>query len=871
MALVTPIPAMGERAGSMRFHGIGSPGSRSSRSSIMDEPVSRLIEEKIFVSVDKYVAKSKSTLIWALQNTGGKKICLIHVHQPSQMIPVMGAKFPVSSVKEEEVRVFREKEREKVHMILDEYLRICHQRGVRAEKMFVEMESIENGIVQLIAELGIKKLVMGAAADRHYSRRMTELKSKKAIFVRQEAPASCQIWFTCKGYLIHTREAAMDDTESEYASPRPSISASDLLQTFSTPESDHQHISRVDSTDSIHQFVSNGSSTEHSERVSDGSLNTDEEGREFEGSGVTGRARVMRTVEHNSGHTSPSNFPVCYVVPDEKAMHFDFVYFLKFSPFKELYPSLQDGVDDSFNDKIRQTTSEAHSSEQKAFAETTRRQKAEKNALDAIRRVKQSESVYSEELKRRKDTEIAVAKEKERFVTIKREQGVVMEELQSAMDQKEMLENQIAEADGTLEKLNQKLDTAVKLLQKLKDEREELQRERDRALREAEELRSRAETSTLQLPQYFTDFSFSEIEEATNHFDLTLKIGEGGYGTIYIGRLRHTQVAIKMMNPNSSQGHIEYQQEVDVLSKMRHPNIITLIGACPEGWSLVYEYLPDGSLEDRLNCKDNSPPLSWQSRVRIATEICAALVFLHSNKAHSLVHGDLKPANILLDTNLVSKLSDFGTCSLLHPNGRKSVSTDVTGTAAYLDPEALSSGELTPKSDVYSFGVILLRLLTGRPALRIANEVKYALDSGALNNLLDPLAGDWPFVQAEQLARLALRCCETVSENRPDLATEVWRVLEPMRASSGGSSSFHLGRNEHRIAPPYFICPIFQEVMQDPHVAADGFTYEAEAIRAWLDSEHDTSPMTNVKLSHTSLIANHALRSAIQEWLQHHC
>ncbi|KAG7575062.1 Protein kinase domain [Arabidopsis suecica] len=833
MALVTPIPAMGERAGSMRFHGIGSPGSRSSRSGIMDEPVSRLIEEKIFVAVDKHVAKSKSTLIWALQNTGGKKICLIHVHQPSQMIPVMGAKFPVGAVKEEEVRVFREKEREKVHMILDDYLRICQQRGVRAEKMFIEMESIENGIVQLISELGIRKLVMGAAADRHYSRRMTDLKSRKAIFVRREAPTLCQIWFTCKGYLIHTREATMDDTESEYASPRPSISASDLLQTFSTPESEHQHISRVQSTDSVHQLVSNGSSTEHSGRVSDGSLNTDEEERESSGSEVTGSATVM-----SSGHSSPSNFP--------------------------------DGVDDSFNDKIRKATSEAHSSKQEAFAETLRRQKAEKNALDAIRRAKQSESAYSEELKRRKDTEIAVAKEKERFITIKNEQEVIMEELQSAMDQKAMLESQIAESDGTMEKLNQKLDIAVKLLQKLRDEREELQTERDRALREAEELRSRAETSTLQLPQYFTDFSFSEIEEATNHFDSTLKIGEGGYGSIYIGLLRHTQVAIKMLNPNSSQGPVEYQQEVDVLSKMRHPNIITLIGACPEGWSLVYEYLPDGSLEDRLNCKDNSPPLSWQNRVRIATEICAALVFLHSNKAHSLVHGDLKPANILLDSNLVSKLSDFGTCSLHHRNGIKSMRTDVTGTVAYLDPEASSSGEVTPKSDVYSFGIILLRLLTGRPALRISNEVKYALDNGTLNDLLDPLAGDWPFVQAEQLARLALRCCETVSENRPDLGTEVWRVLEPMRASSGGSSSFHLGRNEHRIAPPYFICPIFQEVMQDPHVAADGFTYEAEAIRAWLDSEHDTSPMTNVKLSHTSLIANHALRSAIQEWLQHH-
>lgn len=106
----------------------------------------------------------------------------------------------------------------------------------------------------------------------------------------------------------------MDDTESEYASPRPSISASDILQSFSTPESEHQHISRVQSTDSVQQLVSNGSSTEHSGRVSDGSLNTDEEERESDGSEVTGGATVMNTFEQISGHSSPSNFPVCHVV-----------------------------------------------------------------------------------------------------------------------------------------------------------------------------------------------------------------------------------------------------------------------------------------------------------------------------------------------------------------------------------------------------------------------------------------------------------------------------------------------------------------------------------------------------------------------------
>ena len=257
--------------------------------------------------------------------------------------------------------------------------------------------------------------------------------------------------------------------------------------------------------------------------------------------------------------------------------------------------------------------------------------------------------------------------------------------------------------------------------------------------------------------------------------------------------------------------------QVDVLSKLRHPNLITLIGACPESFALIYEYLPNGSLEDRLACKDNTPPLSWQTRIRIAAELCSALIFLHSSKPHSVVHGDLKPSNILLDANIISKLSDFGICRILSRQDGSSNNTtqcwrtDPKGTFAYMDPEFLASGELTPKSDVYSFGIILLRLLTGRPALGITKEVSYALDTGKLTSLLDPLAGDWPFVQAEQLARLALRCCEMTRKNRPDLFSDVWRILDPMRASSGGSSSFGLSSSGlYQQTPSYFICPIFQ-------------------------------------------------------------
>jgi serine/threonine protein kinase len=220
---------------------------------------------------------------------------------------------------------------------------------------------------------------------------------------------------------------------------------------------------------------------------------------------------------------------------------------------------------------------------------------------------------------------------------------------------------------------------------------------------------------------------------------------------------------------------------------------VKLIGSCPEVFVLIYEYLPNGSLEDRLSMRDNTPPLSWQTRIGIAIELCSVLVYLHSIKPHSIVHGDLKPSNILLDANFVCKLSDFGICRMLLPDASSSNNTTTTlfhitvpkGSFAFIDPEFLETGVLTLKSDVYSFGIILLQLLTGRQPFWISNEVKNALDAGNLKTLLDPSAGDWPIALAQNLAKLALRCCDRNRENRPDLGSDVWKVLEPMRASRG--------------------------------------------------------------------------------------
>ncbi|KAF3646343.1 U-box domain-containing protein 33 [Capsicum annuum] len=850
----------------------------------------RVVDDVMYVAVGKDLKETEPTLTWALHKSGGRKICILHVHTPAQKIPMMGTKFNIDQLDVHQVRTYHEKERQEMHKILEKYVLICGRAGVRADKLVLEMDSIENGIVELISQHGIGKLVMGAAANKCYSKKMTDLRSKKAIYVRLQAPAFCCIWFVCKGNLIYTRESKSERLFAESVSSSiPASPVNDIvLRSSSVTEGYNEQVQLRGPCTDYHRVASDNQRIIFSGFSSGGtlqanfpSMSSDRSADSWDGippisPSVASRLSLSSSVEM-------ANDSLARTEGNETAFDSSALHYFNFGPRQSSPPSIAERVNDelagSMNDelydKFEQYVAEAETARREAFEESIKRRKAEKDAIEARRRAKASETVYADELRRRRELEEALAKDKEKADQMKSQLNKLREDLQAAQAQTSSLEGQLLNSDTQVQELEQKIFSAVDLLQKYRKERDELQVERDDALKLAEALREKNSdgSSFKSTSVLFAEFYFHEIEEATRNFDPALKIGEGGYGSIYRGLLRHTQVAIKMLHPHSLQGPSEFQQEVNILSKLRHPNIVTLIGACPEAWTLVYEYLPNGSLEDRLTCKDNTPPLSWQTRIRVATELCCALIFLHSCTARGIIHGDLKPANILLDANFVSKLSDFGICRVLSEDDFSENSTtlcyrtDPKGTFAYMDPEFLETGELTPKSDVYSFGIILLRLLTGRPALGIKNEIQYALDKGTLKNLLDPTAGDWPFVQAKQLAHLAMSCCEKNRRCRPDLPSEVWKVLEPMRASCG-ASSLKMGSDEPCDIPSYFICPIFQEVMQDPVVAADGFTYEAEALRGWLDSGHETSPMTNLTLSHKNLVPNHALRSAIQEWLQ---
>lgn len=284
---------------------------------------------------------------------------------------------------------------------------------------------------------------------------------------------------------------------------------------------------------------------------------------------------------------------------------------------------------------------------------------------------------------------------------------------------------------------------------------------------------------------HYRRYNIEEIELATEGFSERLKVGEGGYGPVYRACLDHTLVAIKVLRPDAAQGRSQFQQEVYLLSCIRHPNMVLLLGACPEYGCLVYEYMENGSLEDRLFRRGGTPPLPWPLRFKISAEIATGLLFLHQSKPEPIVHRDLKPANVLLDRNFVSKISDVGLARLVPPAVADQMTqyrmTATAGTFCYIDPEYQKTGMLGTKSDVYSLGVSLLQIATARPPMGLAHLVERAIERGDFVGVLDPTVTDWPIEETLGFVKLALKCSELRRKDRPDLGMVILPELNRLR------------------------------------------------------------------------------------------
>ncbi|XP_023750137.2 mitogen-activated protein kinase 8 [Lactuca sativa] len=314
-------------------------------------------------------------------------------------------------------------------------------------------------------------------------------------------------------------------------------------------------------------------------------------------------------------------------------------------------------------------------------------------------------------------------------------------------------------------------------------------------------------SSSIEFSQPCRHFKFPELLLATNNFDKTLVIGHGGFGKVYKGNIINGSCvivsAIKRLDSMSSQGATEFWAEVEMLSKLRHCHLVSLFGYCnhENEMILVYEYMPNGTLEDHLH--KLGTPLSWLQRLKICISAARGLDYLHTGTGidFGVIHRDVKSSNILLHESWAAKISDFG-LSKIGPTNQPSthVNTLVRGTFGYLDPHYYATGRLTRKSDVYAFGVVLFEVLCRKRALDksieegLATWVQDSIKGGKLKDIIDSdIRGEISTKCLKGFVGIAKRCLLSHPKDRPTMAEVVFSLESALTSQVKINSSFQAG------------------------------------------------------------------------------
>ncbi|CAI9286773.1 unnamed protein product [Lactuca saligna] len=287
-----------------------------------------------------------------------------------------------------------------------------------------------------------------------------------------------------------------------------------------------------------------------------------------------------------------------------------------------------------------------------------------------------------------------------------------------------------------------------------------------------------------------SSFTYDELATATHGFDRSLLLGEGGFGYVYKGVLpNEKEIAVKSLKPNSGQGEREFQAEVDIISRVHHPHLVSLVGYCVSGKKrlLVYEFIPNRTLEYHLHDKGRSV-IDCSTRLKIALGAAKGSAYLHEDCNPRIIHRDIKAANILIDSQYEAKVADFGLAKLSSDDNTH-VSTRIMGTFGYLAPEYASMGKLTEKSDVFSYGVVLLELITGRRPVEPDSDedslidwaeptLMQASEGGTYEQMVDPiLRGNYNRDEMHRMVACAAACLRHAAKKRPKMS-QIVRVLQ---------------------------------------------------------------------------------------------
>lgn len=304
-------------------------------------------------------------------------------------------------------------------------------------------------------------------------------------------------------------------------------------------------------------------------------------------------------------------------------------------------------------------------------------------------------------------------------------------------------------------------------------------------------------------------FTYQELYEATSGFSDEKLLGEGGFGSVYKGLLPDGRVvAVKQLKVGGGQGEREFKAEVEIISRIHHRHLVSLVGYCI--WEtkrlLVYDYVPNNTLHFHLH-GEGRPVMDWATRVKIAVGAARGIAYLHEDCHPRIIHRDIKSSNILLDNNFEARVSDFGLAKLAM-DAETHVSTRVMGTFGYMAPEYATTGKLTEKSDVYSFGVVLLELITGRKPVDESQPVgdeslvewarpllTHALETGELEALVDPrLEKNYTESEILRMIEAAAACVRHSAVKRPRMGLVV-RALT-MSDSGDLSNGLRVGESQ---------------------------------------------------------------------------
>ncbi|PIN19266.1 Non-specific serine/threonine protein kinase [Handroanthus impetiginosus] len=767
--------------------------------------------EKVYVAIGTTdIYDGFMTLQWTLKKWSNDGISIVILHAPSAIrkdyVYTLLGKFPASSVSEEKLKFVEKNEEAQSDRILSQYIAFCG--GVKAEVVKIEEneQPLHKQLVEAISRFHITKLVISLAFMKSSS-----WKSRSAIsgsfYVLREKPDFCELFIICGGRLVFLKEendeGFIEDDKGFMVAKLKERNHS-IKNWFGKMFLENSAVMNSTSPDSSSSLSSNGS-PHHWEKYS---LEIEQYANELLSlQEEEGKINVEKEAS-NKNSTEQLDVPEHLGTAE------------RIKVLKSRIQSAQETI--QLNRK-------------QANAAKERRKKAESAISICNTRAEELHSCINEQVVRSIDINKESESQKEELHELENEVQEKRSKLNSILELQRELSNKLHLSSSAKACAEVQLEKAVRTRAEMVQQIEELRKYKDVLQRRIEFCREKDAIGKVSKFNGhgldYREFSAAEIIAATEDFSERLRLKSAAQWThVYKGRINHVTVAIKKYNSEA------FATKVKLFSLISHPNVVAMIGFCSELNCIVYEYLHNRSLHDLLfstekNCKRKKQFLSWHARIRIAAEICSALSFLHKSKPMPIIHGNLKPSKILLDCNNIAKLTGFKGPS--------------------------SQDKPAVQSDIQAFGNLVLQLLSGK------NWV-ITMDTAAGISDSDHLDGEWPIDLAMEFSGIAVK-----SSSITTLPTSEINDLKKRADELVANGDFHL-HVEHvedlSNMPSAFLCPIYQDIMKNPHLAADGFSYEFEAIDEWLKSGHDTSPMTNLSLKHKLLTPNHALRFLIQDW-----